>query len=131
MSAVIAALLGGFFAAGADPMLTTYSWLVALGTAAIIAVLIATSLSVVAFFARTDVDKRTWNTRIAPGLASFGFAAAGYLAVANYTTLLGGQGGVARWLLVLIPAAAMAGWLLASVRLRRGHSLDYTAKLGG
>ena len=49
-----------------------------------------------------------------------------YLAVDNYTLLLGGQGGVARWLLLLIPVVAVVGWVTAG---RRDHDVDFATRL--
>jgi hypothetical protein len=65
-------------------------------------------------------------TRIAPGIALAGFIAVTYLAVDNYTLLLGGQGGVARWLLLLIPVVAVAGWVTAG---RRDRNVDFATEL--
>ena len=49
-----------------------------------------------------------------------------YLAVDNYALLLGGQGGVARWLLLLIPVVAVAGWVTAG---RRDREVDFATRL--
>jgi hypothetical protein len=52
------------------------------------------------------------------------------LALTNYT-VLGATDKRAMWLLLLIPVAAVAGWLLAGSRNRRGLETDYSADLGG
>ncbi len=129
MGMTVLAINLGFLLSGADPMNVTFPWMSALGTVAIITGLIAASLSVVAFFARTGVDNRLWHTRIAPVIASIGFSVAGVIAILNYDTLLGGQGGVARWLLLLLPVAALAGWSVAASKLARGGKIDYAASL--
>jgi amino acid transporter len=123
---VVAAIIGGFLAFGADPVTSIYSWLLALGTVSLIAILALTCAAILAFFAQSRVDQRAWHTRIAPAIALIGFVAVGYLAVKNYDALLGGQGGAARWLLLAIPIAAVAGWIYAATRRR---DLDYSAGL--
>ena len=108
--------MAGFTLAGADPITVTFSWLLSLGTVSLIAILTLTSASIIVFFAKTRVESNIWTTRIAPALALLGFGVVAYLAVANYDVLLGGQGGVARWLLLLIPLCAALGFTWASIR---------------
>jgi len=120
---VVGIVIAGFLIAGADPITTLYAWLLSLGTVSLIAVLVLTCVAIIAFFLRTKVDTRPVHTRLAPAAALIGFVVVGYLAIDNYTTLLGGQGGVARWLLVLIPIAAAAGWAWGG-RGRKNYSAD-------
>jgi hypothetical protein len=75
---------------------------------------------------RTRVETSVWSTRIAPAVGLAGFIAVTYLAVDNYALLLGGQGGVARWLLLLIPVVAVAGWVTAG---RRDREVDFATRL--
>jgi amino acid transporter len=118
-----------FLLAGQDPMGVIYPWFTALGTVSIQIGLIVTSLSVIAFFDRTGVDRRVWHTKIAPALASIGFLAAGLLAVTNYDMLLGGQGGIARWMLLLLPFGALVGWVYSGQRIKAGKHMDFAASL--
>jgi hypothetical protein len=118
----------GFLAFGADRVTVIDSWLLALGTVSLIAILHVTCATILASFATTRLDDRIWHTRVAPAVSVLGFAAVGYLAIKNYDVLLGGQGGAARWLLLAIPVAAGAGWVYAGVRRDRGHELDYSAE---
>jgi hypothetical protein len=85
-------------------------------------------VAILAFFARTRVERGVATTRIAPAIAFAGFVAVTYLAIDNYSALLGGQGGVARWLLLLIPVVAVAGWVTAGRRCRDGE-VDFAARL--
>jgi amino acid transporter len=126
---VVALIIGGFLAVGADPVTVTYTWLLALGTVCLIAILLLTCAAILAFFARNGVDQRVWHTKISPAIAFVGFATVGYLAVKNYDSLLGGQGGAARWLLLAIPIAIAIGWAYSAVQHRRGHDFDYSAEL--
>jgi amino acid transporter len=129
MGACVLGLNLAFLMAGADPMGIIYPWFSALGTVSIQIGLIATSLSVVAFFSRTGVDKRLWHTKLAPSIAGIGFLAAGILAITNYDMLLGGQGGVARWMLLLLPVGALVGWIYSGSRLKAGKHMDFAASL--
>ena len=126
---VVALIIGGFLLFGADPVTVTYTWLLALGTVCLIAILLLTCAAILAFFARNRVDQRVWHTKISPAIAFVGFATVGYLAVKNYDSLLGGQGGAARWLLLAIPIAFAIGWAYSAVQHRRGHDFDYSAEL--
>jgi amino acid transporter len=125
VGALLAVVLAGFQLAGADPIAVTFSWLLSLGTVALIAILILTSVAVMAFFARTKLEKSPWVTVIGPGLSIAGFGYVAYLAITNYDVLLGGQGGIAQWLLILIPVFAAAGYVWAAIR----PSVDYQAAL--
>ena len=125
VSALLAVVLAGFQLAGADPIAVTFSWLLSLGTVALIAILILTSVAVMAFFARTKLEKSPWVTLIGPGLSIAGFGYVAYLAITNYDVLLGGQGGIAKWLLILIPVFAAAGYAWAVIR----PGVDYQAAL--
>lgn len=111
----IVLIIGGFMIAKADPFTTLYTWLLALGTVALLAMLCLTSLSVIGFFrkhAHGRAHEGMWRTAVAPAFAAVGFAIAIYLSVANYDVLVGGQGGVARWLPILIPILAALGYLI-------------------
>ena len=125
VGALLAVVLAAFQLAGADPIAVTFSWLLSLGTVALIAILILTSVAVMAFFARTKLEKSPLVTMIGPGLSIAGFGYVAYLAITNYDVLLGGQGGIAKWLLILIPVFAVAGYAWAVIR----PGVDYQAAL--
>lgn len=129
MGACVLGLNLVFLLRGADPMIVIFPWFSALGTVSIQIGLIATSLSVIAFFNRTRVDTRVWHTKIAPALASIGFLVAIILAVTNYDMLLGGQGGIARWMLLLMPVGALVGWVYSGQRIKAGKRMDFAASL--
>jgi len=114
-------VITAFFSFGADPITTVFAWLVALGTAGFITILILTSIAIIIYFARHQPAENPWATRIAPVLSSIAFLLIGYLAISNYDALLGGAGGIAKWLLLLIPAAFFIGLLIT---FRKPH-IDY------
>ncbi|MGQ4599821.1 amino acid permease [Nocardia sp. R6R-6] len=122
---VLMIILAGFELADADPLTVTFSWLLSLGTVALIAILALTSISIVAFFSRTRLETSMWKTKVAPSVAFLGFVVVAFLAIDNYDVLLGGQGGVARWLLLLIPLCAALGFCWAAIR----PNIDYQAEL--
>ncbi|MGY4099344.1 APC family permease [Nocardia sp. R16R-3T] len=118
-------ILAAFSIAGADPLTVTFSWLLSLGTVSLIAILALTTVSIAAFFSRTHLETSIWKTKVAPSVAFLGFAVVAFLAVDNYDVLLGGQGGVARWLLLLIPLCAALGFCWGAAR----PNIDYQAEL--
>ena len=130
VSIIIAIVLGGFTFSGADPFTVTYAWLVGLGTVGLLLALIVVSVSVIAFFARTKLETNVWTTKVAPGIAVLGLLAVLIVALQNYA-FLGNSGPEAISLLVLIPVAAVLGWVIAEVRLRSGRTIDYSAQLDG
>lgn len=130
VSATIAAVLLIFVVGGADPIAVTYAWLVGLGTVGLLVVLSLVSASILVFFARHPSGASMWSTRVAPIIAMLGMIAVLVLAIKNYQ-FLGATDAAARWLLLLIPAAALGGWAVAAYRRRRGLLLDYSADLGG
>ena len=125
-SGAVLVVVGGFVLAGADLMTVVYSWLTALGTVSLVLVLFITCIAIVAYFAGAgSADGHLWRTRIAPIVAGVGFAVVALLAILNYDALLGGAGSTARWLLVLIPIAFIAGLVRASMRRRAGREVVF------
>jgi len=130
VSVVILVVLGYFTFSGADPFTVTYAYLVGLGTVGLLTSLCAVSIAIIVFFARTRVETNPWTTLIAPILAAVALIAVLILAITNYE-ILGATPEWARLLLLLIPGAAVLGWIVAEIRLRSGRTLDYSADLGG
>ncbi len=122
---LLGAILAIFQLAGADPITVTFSWLLSLGTVSLIVILILTSISIITFFARERIEHNVMVTKVAPAVSILGFGLVLYLALANYDALLGGQGGTAQWLLLLIPVAALTGFVWGAVR----PGIDYQAQL--
>ncbi|CAH0270899.1 Aromatic amino acid transport protein AroP [Arthrobacter sp. Bi83] len=122
---VVLAIISTFLLTGADPITTVFAWFVALGTAGFIAILLVTSAAILVYFARTGVRDNLWVTVIAPALSFLAFVIVGYLTLDNYDVLLGGAGGVARWLLIGIPLFFAAGL----VRGRQKPAINYAAEI--
>ncbi|MGN8132722.1 APC family permease [Paenarthrobacter sp. 22069] len=123
---VVLAVISIFLLAGADPITTVFSWFVALGTAGFITILLVTSAAIVVFFARNGMRDNLWVTVIAPSLSFLAFTVIGYLTLDNYDALLGGAGGIARWLLLGIPLLFVAG----IARGAQKPSINFAAVIG-
>lgn len=121
----VLAVITAFLLTGADPITTVFSWFVALGTAGFITILLLTSAAIVVFFARNHIRDNLWVTVIAPALAFLAFLVIGYLTLDNYDALLGGTGGIARWLLLGIPFFLVAGL----IRGTQKPAIDYAAEI--
>lgn len=122
---VVLAIISAFLITGADPITTVFAWFVALGTAGFISILLLTSAAIIVFFAKQKMRDNLWVTVIAPVLSFVSFIVIGYLTLDNYDALLGGAGGVARWLLLGIPLVLVAG----IARGARKPSIDYASEI--
>ncbi|NWO17032.1 MAG: APC family permease [Corynebacterium sp.] len=117
-------IVSTFLAFGADPIEIIYSWLVALGTAGFVLILILASIAIVVYFARKNADGNPVATKIAPAVSCLAFLSIGYLTITNYDALLGGAGGIAKWLLLLLPVSFLIG-LSLSTRHTSENQFEY------
>ncbi len=108
-TAIALLLVTPFALAGKDPVLTLFSWGSGIAVLGIMLLYFLTSASVVVFFRRERLDTRPWNTLIAPVLGAAGIAAAIWLIVENFTTLIGGERSTALWLEATVPAVLVLG----------------------
>jgi len=123
-----------------DPFLNVFYWFSSVSVIAIVLTEILVSIAVIAYFRRTDQDKRIWNTIIAPVLAIAGLALGLFMLMSRFNLLAGvSQGGDPAacpgepgsgcgpfelsslgWLLVLAPFAIFViGLLLGLIRRKR------------
>ncbi|WP_328496484.1 APC family permease [Streptomyces sp. NBC_00414] len=109
-TAIAVLLVVPFALAGRDPVVTLFSWFSGVAVLAIMLLYFLTSVSVVVFFRRSRLDRRLWNTAVAPALGALGIAGAIWLVLANLTTLIGGDRTTATWLALTIPVV----WLLGA-----------------
>ena len=105
-----------FAVAGSDPVLQLFTWMSGLATVSILLLMVLTSVAVLAFFARSRVDRRAWHTRVAPALGTLGLLGVVGLVLANFTTLISGDAVLATVLLTVIAAAFALGVVVALVR---------------
>ncbi len=108
-----------FAVAGSDPVLQLFTWMSGLATVSILLLMVLTSVAVLAFFARSRVDRRAWHTRVAPALGTLGLLGIVGLVLANFTTLISGDAVLATVLLTVIAAAFALGVVVALVRRPR------------
>jgi amino acid transporter len=108
-----------FAVAGSDPVLQLFTWMSGLATVSILLLMVLTSVAVLAFFARSRVDRRAWHTRVAPALGTLGLLGVVGLVLANFTTLISGDAVLATVLLTVIAAAFALGVVVALVRRPR------------
>ncbi|MEW2400236.1 APC family permease [Streptomyces sp. NPDC046862] len=120
-------VLGAFMAAGADPFTQLYSWLVGLGTLAVLVLQAAVAVAVVVYFRRSGDGAPLWQTLVAPLLGALGLGAGIVLAIDNFDILTGITGGPASLLPWLIPAAALLSLTAAAFAALRGRVVQLTA----
>ena len=108
-----------FAVAGSDPVLQLFTWMSGLATVSILLLMVLTSVAVLAFFARSRVDRRAWHTRVAPALGTLGLLGVVGLVLANFTTLISGDAVLATVLLTVIAAAFALGVVVSLVRRPR------------
>ena len=118
-TAIAVLLVMPFAILGKDPVLTLFSWFGGVAVLGVMVLYFLTSIGVIRFFRRTDVDRRPWQTLLAPALASVAIAVVVWLILDNFTTLIGGSSGTALWLILAVPAAFVVGLLLDLRRARR------------
>jgi amino acid transporter len=123
-SASAAVLVAVCAAAGLDPVTQIFAWMSGTATLGALLLMGLTCLSVIVFFRRTRLDRRPWQTLIAPGLGLLGLGLCLWLVAANFPLLIGGSTSLA----VTIAAAPLVlfaiGALLALVRKQRTEPAD-------
>jgi amino acid transporter len=126
--AIVAVIVGAFAVAGEDPFLALFSWMSGVAALGIIFLQLLTAIAVIAFFRRTRLDTRPWQTLVAPALGALGLAGALWFGIDNFDVLTGAQSDVVRWLWLLVPLVFLAG--LAAALVVRGRSAQTYERLG-
>jgi amino acid transporter len=94
---------------GADPLTVIFSWTSAFATIGIVGLQFLVSAAVIVFFRRNGLDKRVWNTMVAPVLGMSGLGYALYLLVVNLPALSGSDDGFVRSFPWIMLAVMMVG----------------------
>jgi amino acid transporter len=123
-TAMVAAVVAVFAFLRLPPYETLFTWFTGIGAAGIIAVQCIASVAILAFFRRTAIDRRAWNTFIAPLLGSIGLFAFMYFALTSLDVLIGASGLVEQLFLVMLVASFGIG-LLAAYALQRWQPARY------
>jgi amino acid transporter len=130
-SVVALVVIAGFAVANRDPLLELFTWLSALASMGVIAIMAMVSISVIGFFAKRRGTENTWQRVVAPVLASVLLIVLLVLVLINLNRLLGTeQDSPLRWVL---PGLLVLGAALGLVRgavLRQQKPAAY-AKVGG
>ncbi|MDD7966633.1 APC family permease [Actinomycetospora lemnae] len=114
---VLAALLVVVFAiAGLDPVAQVFAWMAGTATLGVLVLMVLTCVAVLAFFARSGVDRRVWHTRVAPALGLVGLLVCLALTINNFATLIGGSTGLAVAIGAVLVVVFLAGVVVALVR---------------
>lgn len=112
-SVVGALLLAGCLAFELDPVLEVFTWFAAVSVVGLIALMLLTSVAVVAYFRRHPGLATPWQAVVAPTAAICGLAAFAWMTVDNLALLVGGSATVATCFKALLVGAFAAGLLLA------------------
>lgn len=102
--------------AGLDPVLEIFTWLAGIASVGIVVLMLLACAAVIAFFRRTGLDRRPWQTLVAPSLGLVGLALVLLLLVRNLPLLMGGSTALGVGAGALLAAALLAGPVLARLR---------------
>jgi amino acid transporter len=122
-SAVGALLMAVCAIAGLDPVLEIFTWLAGIASVGIVVLMLLACLAVLVFFRRTGLDRRPWNSLVAPTLGLIGLALILVLLVKNLPLLMGGSTALGVGAGLLLAVALASGWLLAAARPNAARNL--------
>ncbi len=123
-TAVGGLLMAACAIAGLDPVLEVFTWLAGIASVGIVVLMLLTCLAVIVFFRRTGLDRRPWQTGIAPALGFVGLALILLLLVQNLPLLMGGSTALGVGAGVLLVVALAAGPVLARLRPETAALVD-------
>jgi amino acid transporter len=104
-----------------DPAAQFYTWFAGATTVGFVVLLIATSVAVLAFFARDRRGNSQWRVRVAPALGLVGLSGSLILILANLKDLVGGSS-VLAWVIVGLLAASFVAGAAIGTRVDRAAS---------
>jgi L-asparagine transporter-like permease len=118
-------LLGAFAVLGLDPLVGVFGSMAGVATVGMVILMLTTSVAVLAFFARNRglTRSRTWQTRIAPVLATAALVFSLWLVLSNFTLVTGGSAAVST-VLALVPVVGLLVGLARGQEVRRAREDD-------
>jgi amino acid transporter len=121
-AAVIVAILAIL---GIDPLVGVFGSMAGVATVGMVLLMLTTSVAVLVFFVRNreTADGRSWQTRIAPGLACLGLLASLWLVLANFTLVTGGSATLS----TVLAAIPFAGLIVGALLWRPARSMSDAA----
>lgn len=129
LTAISGVLLAAVAVSGIDPITQAYTWLSGAATLGIVLLMALTNLAVIVFFRRRDLDKRWWNTVVAPTLAIIGLLTVVALVVTNFDLLIGDR--IDALIIGGLVVSAYAAGLVLAMRMRRSRPAVYAALADG
>jgi amino acid transporter len=112
---------------GADPLTVVFSWTSAFATIGIVGLQFLVSAAVIFFFRRNGLDRRVWNTMVAPVLGMAGLGYALYLLITNLPALSGSDDGFVRSFPWIMLAVMLVGVGVSLGVARRGVRVPFGA----
>ncbi|MCG7596767.1 APC family permease [Mycobacterium sp. PSTR-4-N] len=109
--AMVAVVVAVFAIFRLDPYTTLFTWWTGVGAAGIILLQTIASIAIFVFFRRSNVDKRPWNTFIAPLLGVAGLLPFLWYAITGMDVLLGGGG----WLQITFTTMLFASLIIGVI----------------
>ncbi|WP_432180709.1 APC family permease [Streptomyces sp. NBC_00063] len=121
-TAMVGAVIVLFAVTGLDPYRDLFTWLTGIGAMGVILLQFVASVAIFVFFRRRNLDKRIWNTVVAPVLGIAGLVPFLYFALTGVNVLLGTDGPLAAVLVGLVFLSLLGGtaWGVV-VRYRAPH----------
>ncbi|MFI6787489.1 APC family permease [Nonomuraea sp. NPDC050383] len=117
----------GYAALGLDPLVQLFFYGGSFGGFGVLLLVFATSVAVIAFFSRQPSGEDVWRRLVAPVPAAAALAVMVYLAVTNFSTVLGvPDGDPLAWILPGVYAGAAVVGLLWALVLRSGQPAVYS-----
>ncbi|WP_162231770.1 APC family permease [Leucobacter celer] len=121
VGAVNSVALLALFLLGADPYLDIFTWGAAASTVGFVFLQTLCSAAIVVYFRRhRDAEEGLWTTTIAPVLATLVLGSGVVLIVANFGNLVGGEVGIAPFIVALLYLGmGTIGFIIAEVMKRK------------
>lgn len=110
-TAMVGVVVAVFAVMDMNPYDTLFTWFTGVGAAGIIATQCIASVAVFVFFRRSSVDKRIWQTFIAPLLSIAGLLPFLYFALTSFDVLLGVKGALEVFFMSLLFGSFVVGFV--------------------
>lgn len=127
-TAMVALVVAIFAVAGLDPYATLFTWFTGIGAVGIILVQAIASVAIFTFFRREKVDRRIWQTMIAPLLGIIGLGTLLFFALTSLDILLGVEGPL-QWLFLAMLLGSLGFGCAYAFYLRSSRPATYAALL--
>ena len=118
--------IGVYAIFGLDPLVKLFFWVGMLGGFGVLLLITATSLAVIAYFAKNPGEENVWTRLLAPTLSAIALGVVSVVALLNFDTLLGvAATDPMRWILPALYLLVVALGLVWAVVLRSNSPATY------